>query len=70
MFATIDQPGVSRCLAAGVPLDFSAFERIAPQPAPRLGEHTEQVLAELLGIGAAEYGRLHDRRVVAGEPRS
>ncbi len=69
MFRTIAQPGVGPCLAAGTPLDFSAFERIAPRPAPQLGEHTEQVLAELLAIGAAEYGRLHDRRVVGGKPR-
>ena len=68
MFRTIDQPGVGSCLAAGNPLDFSAFERIAPQPAPRLGEHTEQVLAELLGIDSAQYGRLCDRRIVSAAP--
>ena len=66
MFVTIDQPGVGACLAAGSPLDFSAFGRIAAKPAPRLGEHTEEVLAELLGVDAAAYGRLHDKRLVAG----
>jgi 2-methylfumaryl-CoA isomerase len=34
-------------------------------PAPRLGEHTEQVLVELLGLASAQYGRLHDKGVVA-----
>jgi 2-methylfumaryl-CoA isomerase len=65
MFSTIAQAGVGEMLAAGIPLDFSARERIAAAPAPRLGEHTGQVLQELLGITQAEFGRLHDRRVVA-----
>ena len=66
MFRMLDQPGVGACLAPGSPLDFSAVDRIPAEPAPRLGEHTEQVLAELLGLGAADFGRLHDRGIVAG----
>jgi 2-methylfumaryl-CoA isomerase len=65
MFSTISQPGVGEMLAAGLPLDFSARPRIPAGPAPRLGEHTEQVLHELLGMPHEEFGRLHDQRVVA-----
>ena len=65
MFNTVQQPGVGPVLAPGVPLAFSGFERLPAAPAPRLGEHTEQVLAELLGLGSAEFGRLHDAGVVA-----
>jgi 2-methylfumaryl-CoA isomerase len=64
MFAEIAQPGVGSMLAAGIPLDFSARDRIPPAPAPRLGEHTEQVLHELLGLTPEAFGRLHDRGVV------
>lgn len=64
MFASIEQPGVGPVLAPGIPLDFQGSGRLPAGPAPRLGEHTEQVLAELLGIGAAEFGRLHDQGVV------
>jgi len=64
MFATIAQPGVGEMLAAGIPLDFSGLERVAPAPAPRLGEHTEQVLHELLGVPPEEFGRLHDQGIV------
>jgi len=64
LFNTIEQPGVGPLLAAGIPLDFGAVERCPAKPAPRLGEHTEQVLAEVLGIDAAQFGRLHDQGVV------
>lgn len=64
MFRTIDQPGVGSYLAPGLPLDFSALQRLPAAPAPQLGEHTERVLAELLGIDSAQFGRLHDQGVV------
>ena len=35
-------------------------------PAPRLGQHTDEVLAEVLGLGGAEIARLHDAGVVSG----
>jgi 2-methylfumaryl-CoA isomerase len=66
LFAEIDQPGIGRYLAPGLPLDFSAAPRQPTRPAPRLGEHTDQVLAEVLGLSAAEIGRLHDSGIVAG----
>ena len=34
--------------------------------APLLGEHTEEVLADVLGLSSREIGRLHDDGVVAG----
>ena len=34
--------------------------------APLLGEHTDEVLAGLLGLSDSELGRLHDEGVVAG----
>ncbi len=68
MFASIDQPGVGTILAPGSPLDFEVTERVPPLAAPRLGEHTEEVLAELLGIDGAQYGELHERGVVGSGP--
>jgi 2-methylfumaryl-CoA isomerase len=37
---------------------------------PALGEHTDSVLAGLLGLSAAEIGRLHDAGIAAGPNRS
>jgi len=67
MFSTVDQPGIGHYLMPGLPLDFSAVERAPARPAPRLGQHTEEVLADVLGLGSAEIGRLFDQRVI-GRP--
>lgn len=66
MFEAVEQPGVGTYLMPGSPLDFAGTQRLPVRRAPRLGEHTEQVLAEVLGLGAAEIGALHDRGIVAG----
>jgi 2-methylfumaryl-CoA isomerase len=66
LFAMVDQPGIGRYLMPGLPLDFSAAPRIPASPAPLLGQHTDLVLTEVLGLSPAEIGRLHDNRVVAG----
>src|SRR5580704_13343956 len=66
LFAEIEQPGIGRYLAPGLPLDFGAAPRVPPRPAPLLGEHTDRVLSEVLGLPAGEIGRLHDAGIVAG----
>ena len=47
--------------AARLPAD----PRLEPQPAPRLGQHTDEVLMSLLGLSSTEVGRLHDAGLVA-----
>jgi 2-methylfumaryl-CoA isomerase len=66
LFALVDQPGIGRYMMPGLPMDFSAEPRRPPRPAPLLGEHTDAILAEVLGLSSAEIGRLHDERIVAG----
>ena len=66
MFAMVEQPGVGRWLVPGSPLDFGAVPNPAPARAPRLGEHTDEILLELLGLSEGELGGLHDAGVVAG----
>lgn len=39
--------------------------RLPVKPAPRLGQHTEEVLAEVLGLDGGEIARLHDAGIVA-----
>jgi len=66
MFEEVEQPGVGTYLMPGSPLHFSALERAPVRRAPLLGEHTEEVLGEVLGLSDAELGRLFDAGVVAG----
>jgi len=66
MFQMADQPGIGRYLMAGSPLEFSAIERRTVRPAPVLGQHTEEILGQDLGLSPTEIGRLHDDGVVAG----
>lgn len=66
MFAMVDQPGIGPYPVPGSPVVFSAVDRAAPTPAPLLGQHSEAILADVLGLGAGEIGRLMDARVVAG----
>lgn len=64
MFHRVQQPGVGTVLSPAIPLDFSGVARVPAQPAPRLGQHTEEVLLAVLRMSSAEFGRLHDAGVV------
>lgn len=66
MFSAVEQPGIGTYLMPGSPLHFGQVERVPVGRAPVLGEHTEEVLADVLGLGEGEIGRLHDDGVVAG----
>jgi 2-methylfumaryl-CoA isomerase len=66
MFEDVEQPGIGTYVMPASPLDFSAAERLPPRRAPLLGEHTDEVLTEVLGLSDVEIGRLSDRGVVAG----
>ena len=65
MFQRIDHPGIGALLTPASPLDFSSVPRLPARPAPKPGEHTDEILAEI-GFSTAEIGSLHDRKVVAG----
>jgi 2-methylfumaryl-CoA isomerase len=66
MFRAVEQPGIGRYLMPSSPLHFGRTGRLPPRPAPVLGQDTDAVLAEVLGLSPAEIGDLHDRVVVAG----
>ena len=66
LFQRVMQPGIGEYLMPSTPIDFSAFQRLSPQPAPQLGQHTDEVLSEILGLSTAKIGELHDAAIVAG----
>ena len=68
MFTTINQAGIGEYLTPGSPLNFKGIGRSAPLGAPRLGEHTTEILADILKFSDREIGRLYDNRVIDGKP--
>jgi len=65
MFGTVEQPGVGEILANAVPLDFRHTGRKPAAPAPRLGQHTEEVLTSVLGLSSLQFAQLVDAGVAA-----
>ncbi|MGO9265184.1 MAG: CoA transferase [Candidatus Binataceae bacterium] len=65
MFAEVAQPGVGTYLMPGSPLDFAGMERLPVRRAPLLGEHTDEVLTDVLGLSGGQIAKLHDEGVVA-----
>jgi 2-methylfumaryl-CoA isomerase len=68
LFEEVEHPGVGRYAMPGSPLWFDAVDRAPVRRSPILGEHTDEILADLLGLSATEIGRLHDAGTVAGPP--
>ena len=66
IFSPVTQPSGLRYPAPGASLRIPGEPRAAVDPAPRLGEHTDEILAELLGLSSGEIGQLHEQGVVAG----
>jgi CoA:oxalate CoA-transferase len=61
---TIDDPEVGEYRFARSPVMLSAAPEIQADPAPRLGQHTEHVMTDLLGYQASEVERLRQAGVI------
>jgi 2-methylfumaryl-CoA isomerase len=69
IFEMVHQPGIGTYPVPASVFDFAAVPRPRPVPAPALGEHTEEVLAEVAGLPEGEIARLFDQGIVSG-PRA
>jgi 2-methylfumaryl-CoA isomerase len=65
LFQMVEQPGIGTYLMPDNPLGFGAVERGPVLRAPLLGEHTDEILMETLGLSGAEVGALHDKKIIA-----
>ncbi len=63
MLVRLTHPECGERMIAGIPVHFSAFAP-AYRPAPCRGEHTDEVLAEVLGMSAAEIAALRAEEVL------
>jgi crotonobetainyl-CoA:carnitine CoA-transferase CaiB-like acyl-CoA transferase len=65
MIVEYDHPEVGRVRLPGNPIKMSGMDGTISRPAPLLGEHTDQVLASLLGLAPQEITRLRELGAVA-----
>jgi 2-methylfumaryl-CoA isomerase len=66
MFAPVAHRGIGTTLTARTPIDFSAVEAVPPLSGPVLGQHTDEVLGDLLGLDSGAIGALYDRHIIGG----
>ena len=64
MVVAIPHPVIGSYRSLGIPFDLSATPATVRRPAPTLGQHTDEVLSEYLGLGADELGKLREDKVV------
>ena len=69
VFERVETAGVGRHLAAGTSVRIAGVPRGRTEPAPLLGQNTDQILMDVLRLDAAAVGKLHDAGVVAGPSR-
>ena len=63
-FVNLEHPEVGRRQHVGIPWRMSATPCAVQQPAPRLGEHTDYVLSDILGYSGDDITRLKNDGVV------
>lgn len=64
MIAEIDHGSIGKLKMAALPIKLSATPGKVDKPAPRLGEHTEEVLVGVLGMTREEVAALRMKKVV------
>jgi 2-methylfumaryl-CoA isomerase len=68
LFSVLKHPSGLEYPAPGAAASFNGLQRGSAVRAPRLGEHTEQILADVLALSSASIGKLHDAGVIATAP--
>ena len=65
IFSAVTHAGGDSYPTPGAAARLPGEERNTAVPSPRIGQHSDEVLAGLLGLGDGEIGRLHDEGIVA-----
>jgi 2-methylfumaryl-CoA isomerase len=66
LFSRQHQPGIGTYRMPSSPLYFGSHAHADARPAPRLGEHTDELLTAVLGLSEGAIGALHDAGIIAG----
>jgi crotonobetainyl-CoA:carnitine CoA-transferase CaiB-like acyl-CoA transferase len=68
MVVRVEHPTVGDVPLVGIPFQFDGTPATVRRPPPRLGEHTAEVLGELLALDAATIEDLRANHVIGEEP--
>jgi formyl-CoA transferase len=64
MRTEIPHPTIGTLNLAGIPMKYSDTPGTIRRPPPLLGEHTDEILTEVLGYGAEEIGKLREEGAI------
>jgi crotonobetainyl-CoA:carnitine CoA-transferase CaiB-like acyl-CoA transferase len=64
MLVEVDHPSAGKIKMAGIPVKYSGTEATIRRPPPRLGEHTDEILSELLGFDASKRESLREKGII------
>ena len=64
IFSEITHPGIGSYPVCSGPAYFSAETRQNPGAGPLLGQNTDEVLSDILGLSSGHIGKLHDEGIV------
>lgn len=67
MFKMMNQPGLGSFPVPASPVNFGQCGANDARPAPRLGQHTEEILSDVVGADDREIAKLFDKGIVASE---
>jgi len=65
LFGQVDHPGIGTTLTPRSPIDFAACDAMPPAAGPILGQHTDEVLLDVLKLSTGQVAALHDKGIVA-----
>jgi crotonobetainyl-CoA:carnitine CoA-transferase CaiB-like acyl-CoA transferase len=64
MIAHVQHPTIGDLKLVGMPYKFSGTPATVRRPPPTLGEHTEEILRDELGLDAAAIAALREQKVI------
>ena len=70
MFQTLSFEGIGEYMVPRSPLEFSNYDNLPAQKPPKLGQHTEEILADVMRLGSGEIGGLFDAGIIGSATKN
>ena len=70
MFQKLSFEGIGEYMVPRSPLEFSNYDNLPAQKPPKLGQHTEEILADVMRLGSGEIGGLFDAGIIGSATKN